>query len=175
MIFKGLKKKSAQKYLNKILSRGGKVPSKENDRIKKIGCIIDAEVFTDFEVFSELAKELDIRNFNLSIVCYHGDTHMHSSFNRNMFSDDDFGWRGAFKSPALQQFTDKDYDLLLNYYEDPEKLPLQLLTAQTQATFKAGFLSVDPRLNDLVITGRVGDYELFKSELLKYLAILKKI
>jgi hypothetical protein len=175
MIFKGLKRKSSQKFLERVLSKKNSFQSTNNGRIEKIGCIIDAEIFNNFDAFSNLASQLDVRNYNLSIVCYHNDDSLHDSFNRNMFSDKDFGWKGSFKDPGLQQFTANEYDLLINFYDDPNKLPLQLLTAQTNASFKVGFSSLDVRLNDLVISADIKNYDNFKEEMLKYLKILKKI
>ena len=50
-----------------------------------------------------------------------------------------------------------------------------LLSVQSKANFKVGFDTVDKRVNHFILKMLVDQYELFTSELFKYLKILNKI
>lgn len=175
MFLQALKNKTSQNFLKKALSRNNTNTPYESNGIHKVGCIVDAEAFSDFEAFSRLANSIDLPNFNLNLVCYHSDPKMHANFNKTMFSEADFGWGGRLRHFALQHFTESPMDLLINYFDNPDHLGPQLLAAQSQAAFRVGFEGIDKRLNDLVINTDIKNYDSFESELLKYLSILKII
>ena len=52
---------------------------------------------------------------------------------------------------------------------------LKLLTARARARIKVGFPSVDAKLNDLIIQTSIKDFDIFKTELKKYLKVLNEI
>ncbi|NER17620.1 DUF6913 domain-containing protein [Spongiivirga citrea] len=175
MFLEALKKKTSQNFLKKALSRDDIKTNYESTGIHKVGCIVDAESFSDFEAFSRLANSIDLPNFNLNLICYHSDPKMHANFDKTMFSEADFGWNGRLKHFALQHFAENPMDLLINYFDNPDLLGPQLIAAQSQAAFRVGFEGIDKRLNDLVISTDIKNYDSFESELLKYLSILKII
>ncbi|WP_410486723.1 DUF6913 domain-containing protein [Spongiivirga sp. MCCC 1A20706] len=175
MFLQALKKKTSQNFLNRALSKYDAKPSYESNGIHKVGCIVDAESFTDFDAFSNLANSIDLPNFNLNLICYHSDPKSHGNFNKTMFSDSDIGWGGRLKHFALQHFTETPMDLLINYFDNADHLAPQIVAAQSKAAFRVGFEGIDKRLNDLVIATDIKNYDSFESELLKYLTILKII
>ncbi len=175
MFLEALKKKTSQNFLKKALSQGNSNTGYESNGIHKVGCIVDAESFSDFEAFSRLANSGHLPNFNLNLICYHADPAKHVDFNKTMFSESDFGWNGRLKHFALQHFAENPMDLLINYFDNPDLLGPQLLAAQSKAAFRVGFEGIDKRLNDLVISTDIKNYDSFESELLKYLSILKII
>ena len=64
--------------------------------------------------------------------------------------------------------------MLINYYED-DNLMMKLLSVKTPARLKVGLGAQDPKVNDLILNTPMNDFKLFKSELKKYLKVLKEI
>jgi len=172
MILKVFKEKSKKKYLNKVLSiRNLNVDEK---RIKNLGIIIHIDEIDDFELFRGLAKELNVLPNNLKVIAYSSnEKNEHNSWD-SCFINKDFGWNGTIKNIELKAFLDTEFDALISYYAQDE-LELKLLTASSQAKFKIGILQTDIRLNDLIIKTDLKEFNVFKTELIKYLTILKKI
>ena len=49
------------------------------------------------------------------------------------------------------------------------------ITNNSKAEFKVGFPSIDERLNHFIIKTEINNYNIFVSELFKYLKLLNKI
>ena len=91
-----------------------------------------------------------------------------------MFSDKDLGWKGQIENSYVLEFLSREYDMLINYYED-DNLMMKLLSVKTLARLKVGLAAQDPNINDLILNTPLSDFKLFKSELKKYLKVLKEI
>ncbi len=174
MIFKGLKKKSAEKFINKQLEQIHEKSTASNSKIKTVGCIVDIEIFSDVEAIKGLAGLLKVQPNHISVIQYKERTEKGEEFSGLLFTDNDFGWKGSVVGKDLNQFVSKKYDLLINYF-DNEKLGPKLAAMHCNAAFKAGFDVVDHRMNDLIIHSDLKDFKSFSSELTKYLSILNKL
>lgn len=91
-----------------------------------------------------------------------------------MFSDKDLGWKGQIENGYVLEFLGREYDMSINYYED-DNLMMKLLSVKTSARLKVGLGAQDPKVNDLILNTAMNDFKLFKSELKKYLKVLKEI
>ncbi|WP_445955978.1 DUF6913 domain-containing protein [Yeosuana sp.] len=172
MILKGFKEKSKLKYLNKIVSN--RIVDVTNNKIKSLGVIIHIDEVDDFDLFRKLAEFLNIRPNNLKVIAYSSnDEEVQKSWD-SCFNSKDFAWNGKVKNVELQGFLDTKFDALISYYSKDE-LELKLLTAMSKAELKIGILQSDTSMNDLIIKTHLIEFDLFKSELFKYLTILKKI
>ncbi|MFI1745879.1 DUF6913 domain-containing protein [Thalassobellus sediminis] len=172
MIFKGFKEKSNKKYLNNLLSK--RQLSVVDNKIDSLGVILNIDETADFEKLRNLADYLKIRPNKLKIIAFSSgkinDLHTWDT----CFGFKDFGWQGVVKNVELQYFLDIEFDALISFYEE-DVLELKMLTAKSKAKFKIGVLQVDERLNDLIIKTSLKEFNVFKSELFKYLTILNKI
>jgi len=88
--------------------------------------------------------------------------------------DRDLGWKGEVENSYAHEFLGREYDLLVNYY-DEDSLLLNLMSAQTKARLKVGFKEVGPTFNDLMLDTPLNDFQTFKKELKKYLGVFKEI
>ncbi len=174
MFLRGLKEKSAYKFLKKRLTEGVPPSGLSRRGIRTIGCIVDTDIFPNTEVFYDLSKEFNLRSNVVKIIGYKSKLDKISPYSIPMFCDKDLGWNGAINSGYTLEFLERDFDLLINYYNE-EKLPLMLASVQSKARLKVGFSSVDNELNDLILTIEPKNFNAFKSELKKYLTILKEI
>ncbi len=172
MILKGFKEKSNKKYLNKLLSN--RDINVVDSKIKSLGVILNIDEVDDFESFRKLTNFINVRPNKLKVIAYSASRKEQSYRWDVCFSPKDFGWKGTIKNIELQTFLETEFDALISYYTNDE-LELKLLTALSKAQFKIGILQTDKRLNDLIIKTNLKEFDVFKTELYKYLTILNKI
>jgi len=172
MILKGLREKSNQKHINRLLnSRETRV---SDTKISSLGVILNTNEFNNFEAFRDLAKAFKVNPNNIKIIAFTEDHHEVETTRELLFSSKQIGWNAKIKDPDLQQFLDKEFDALLCYYKE-EVLELNLAVALSKANFKIGLSGHDERLYDLIIDINGKDFNLFTSELKKYLNIFNKL
>nr|WP_245750644.1 hypothetical protein [Algibacter pectinivorans] len=158
--------------MNKLLTN--REVSVNNSEVVSLGVIINVDEFDDFEVFDKLADYIKIRPNRMKIIAFSSGKKESLLSWDDCYNPKDFGWKGAIKNAELQTFLNKEFDVLISYYEK-EILELKLITAESKAKFKIGILQTDERLNDLIIKTNLKQFDLFKEEVFKYLTILKKI
>ncbi|GAA3517563.1 hypothetical protein GCM10022393_34590 [Aquimarina addita] len=174
MILKGLKrnalKKSIESYVKKRKPR-----TKEVTGIKSLAVLIDASQSVNILSVVKLANALGVKSDHLKIMGYKDDEkEIADDKDAAYFNFKSFGVNGVVKSSSLNEFINKDYDVLINFYSE-SKLGLDYVAAASEAKFKVGFAEIDNRINDLVIGLAQDDINLFISELKKYLKILQII
>ncbi|MBG6132085.1 hypothetical protein IWQ47_003976 [Aquimarina sp. EL_43] len=174
MILKGLKrnaiKKSAEAYLKERETR-----SQNISNLKTLAVLIDATQSINIVSLLKLANELGVKSEELKVIGYKEDQkEIIDDKDAAYYNDKSFGVNGAIKSKSLQDFVDKDFDVLINFYEK-NSVELNYVAAASKAKFKVGFAEVDNRINDLIIGSTTNDTNLFISELKKYLKILQII
>ena len=177
MFFKGLKDKfkhkSGVKFLKEELLKPA-ITIERSSGITSIGCIVDLDNFDKPELFYEFVDEYKLRPNAVKIIGYKNYYDKNSPYSTPVFSDKDLGWKGAIENSYALEFLSRDYDLLVNYYNE-DNLMLQLMTVKTQARVKVGFKEVDQKLNDLILEMPIKDFKTFKLELKKYLRVLNEI
>ncbi len=172
MILKGFKDKTNKKYLNTLLNQ--RQVNVADSKIESLGVILNIDEVDDFELFRDLATHIKVHPNKLKVIAFSANKKEKSNSWDVCFNPNDFGWNGTIKNIELQSFLDTKFDALISYYET-EELELKLLTAQSKAQFKIGILQTDTRLNDLIIKTDLKVFNIFKTELYKYLTILNKI
>jgi hypothetical protein len=171
MFLKGIKRKSAQKYLLKQLQVNRVV---DQSKIKTIGILVDATVFNTFPYLNDIAKVFDVSEESISLLYYHPDKKIAGVFHAPVFTDKNLGFKGQLQNLNVKEFVVKEFDALLNFYNEDKQL-LNLVAVQSKAKYKIGFSGVNDRINDLCIVTDVSDIKTFTFELKKYLSILNKI
>ena len=177
MFFKGIKDKFKHKSAVKFLKEELLKPAATVERssgITSIGCIVDLDNFEKPELFFEFVDEYKLRPNAVKIIGYKNYYDKNSPYSTPVFSDKDLGWKGAIENSYALEFLSRDYDLLVNYYNE-DNLLLQLMTVKTKARVKVGFKEVDQKLNDLILEVPIKDFKTFKLELKKYLKVLNEI
>lgn len=177
MFLKGLIDKFKRRDGLKVLARElvkSTPPVKENRGIATVGCIVDLDKIKDANCLYELVDEFSLRPNAIKIIGYKSYYDKNSPYATPVFSDKDLGWGGKIENGYALEFLSRDYDLLINYYNDPNLL-LQLMTVKTKARMKVGFPEVDKNLNDLILATPLSDFKMFTKELRKYLVVLKEI
>ncbi|WP_291864222.1 hypothetical protein [Maribacter sp.] len=168
-----LKRKSGAKFLKAELSK----PLVEVERkkgITSIGCIVDLDKFENADLFYEFIEEFSLRPNAVKIIGYKNFYDKNSPYAIPVFSDKDLGWKGNIENSYALEFLSREYDMLVNYY-DEENLLLELMTVKTRARVNVGFIEVDKVYNDLILNTPIKNFKVFKKELKKYLRVLNEI
>ncbi len=174
MFLKFIKNFGLKKNIKKCLAQYK--PGAASGVVNTIGVLADETYFTNKDNFINEIAKYGIKKENVSILVYkkrilgkEAKTANYSYYTRKNITAG-----GSIKKEEAINFLDTPFDLLISYY-DTEKLPLMLATLQSQAKFKAGFASVDKRLNSFTISMEADKYKEFIAELFKYLKILNKL
>lgn len=167
------KHKSGRKFLKRELGKTAQRIDR-NKGVTSIGCIINLDQFDNVNVFFELVNEFSLQPNAVHVIGYKEEYDKNSPYSTPVFSDKDLGWGGEIQNAYAQEFLNREFDLLINYYTD-DKLLLQLMTLQTKSRLNVGFGEVDKDLNDLILNTSIKDFNIFKKELRKYLFILNEI
>lgn len=172
MILKGLREKSNKKYLNKLLSQ--RQVNVSEKPIKSLGVILNLDEFNYFEAFQDFADTLKVHPNNVKILGFTENVKDGLNSWDLCFTPEDIGWKGAIKNDELKTFLNKNFDVLISFYEK-DVLELKILTAVCKANMKIGVFQEDERLNDLIVKTSLKELKVFKKEVFKYLTKLNKI
>ncbi|NHM02635.1 DUF6913 domain-containing protein [Flavobacterium difficile] len=144
------------------------------DKIVSIGVLIDANYFSNQEALISEIEAQGIKRENIEILSFVNKNKKTLLEKFDYFFRKDITLGGLFKSERVTNFINKNFDLLISYY-DVQNPTLLLVTKGSKAKFKVGFHTIDKRIHHLSINTIVENYSEFISELFKYLKILKKI
>ncbi|MGA9638601.1 DUF6913 domain-containing protein [Flavobacterium sp.] len=172
MLLKYLKEFSVKQLLKNSFLKEKKQPN--SNKIKTVGLLIDECCFKDK---NQLIEQLFFNGFlekNIEVLLYRSRINKNKVCKYPFFTSNDINWNGAVNNKVVTDFIDKEFDLLISYY-DVEKAILLLVTNQSKADFKVGFSSIDKRINNLMINVNAQNYKVFVYELFRYLKILNKI
>jgi len=172
MIFKKLKRKSLKKGLDAHLKK--RDTSDVNSKVKTIGFLVDEAYDQDFEKFYDSFKDLNLQPKDVKVFSFVESKKKLPSLRQNQVQNKDFDWKGVLHNQNAQEFLDKEFDVLVGYYPTSHEI-LDILVASSKAKFKVGFQGADERLFDLLLRVPFHDFNLFKSELKKYLQVFGKL
>lgn len=161
-------------FVKKSLKKNLSSPKNEvfTSNVQTIGLLIDE---SNFRFSKELIKDLiahGIAPDNIETVVFRNKFKEKKTYSRLTFGKKHINWRGEISADFLTEFTEREFDLLISYY-DIEKAILMLITSKSKARFKVGFSSVDLKLNHWMINTGMENYKLFVSELFTYLKRIK--
>ncbi|MCX2680044.1 hypothetical protein OOZ15_08855 [Galbibacter sp. EGI 63066] len=173
MFFKALKEKSIEKTIKKELSKESSFPS-SGGVLRSLAIVINYDDLVDYKPLLNIAKAINISNENVFITGYVEKLYKNVNYMIPVFSKKSFGTRGAVKSEDLNNFLNREYDIVINYYTD-SNIYLNLVSALIKSPMKVGISEENEAVNNLVLKVNEGDFSRFSDELVKYLSILKKI
>ena len=177
MFLKGIKdkfkQKSGRKFIRQTLEKPAPVSTRSKG-VQKIGCIVDLDKFDKADVFYEFLEAFDLQPNAVKIIGYKSYYDKNSPYATPVFSDKNLGWNGAIENSYALEFLNREYDVLINYYNE-NSLLLNLMSLKARARLKVGFKEVGPDFNDLMLDTPITNFKTFKGELKKYLGVLKEL
>ena len=142
--------------------------------IKTVGLLIDESYFFEKDALVKELKANGILEDDVKLIVYKDKLRKNEIYSLPTFSIKHLDWKAEITYPAINDFINEKFDLLISYY-DVEKAILLMITHNSKAQFKVGFSSIDKRLNHLMINTNAENYKVFVHELFRYLKILNKI
>lgn len=149
-------------------------PEQAAHPVNTVAIVVDESSFGETERLVEQLASNGIERKNIFLLAYREKAGKAAQNSLKIFDLSAFDWKGHIVDPMVKAFTERRYDLLINYY-DFEKAALIGVSVETPASFKVGFPTTDRRLNHFTIGAPLQEYGVFTSELFKYLRILNKI
>jgi hypothetical protein len=146
----------------------------EQKKIATIGIIFDSTNSNNSKELIQQIESQGIKNQQIKVLLYQDKLPSKTTLPSPYFTLKDLSFSGEIQKKEVLDFLKTPFDLLINYY-DVNKYELLGVTLQSKASFKAGFESVDYRVNNIIFTGLASNPKEFISELFKYLKILKAI
>lgn len=103
-------------------------------------CILqcDAKAFKS-EFISDLKKAITNNpSLEVDVISYVEELPKDDNGKQALFSDKDIGWNGVLKSDVLKDFSQKRYDILINYY-DGERIFFATSFSSLTGLFQGGY------------------------------------
>ncbi|RUA09218.1 MAG: hypothetical protein DSY82_06190 [Flavobacteriia bacterium] len=166
-----LKKKSANKFIQNQLKKTGKTKKVVPVSIEKVGIIADLKLWEAFDFVKDLEERLLIPQQNFKVILINSVSDQTGDHKNLTFSEKDLGMFGKIKNLDVFAFTEKKFDLLVNY-SSPDDYLTQLLILKSKAKLKAGFFKENVDLYDISIKTQDNKILVFNEELGKYLKIM---
>lgn len=169
-----LKKKTAFKF---IKNKQNNLPEEKKTavkKIKKVGVLAETSLFQTYDFTKRLCSELGIEEEEMTVFLFDRSGKDSSLNTSKVCSEGSFGLYGKIKSPALTNFVEKKFDLLINYCE-ANLVYDQIIMIRSVASLKVGFEHETNRFNDISFKVDGNKIDTFNNELKKYLEILKLI
>jgi len=158
MFLKKSKTKSIVKQLDKVNSK--RAPVTVGNKLKSL-CIVEVDEHKfDRKKIKKLSALLKVKEKDIVFRSFVKTKSKEDKENPVLFSPKDIGWRGVFKTPSLKELNKVNFDIIISYYTEKGK-------------FKVGLRENAYQAHDLSLEVKVGETDIFLSELEKYLKILK--
>ncbi len=174
MILNLCKAKSITKFLERKFIDLKHQEVSKNEKVTTVGIIFDSELSIDISNFYVLTDAMKVLQNDVFLLGYVEKIKKDSVYTFPIFSKKAIGWKAKIKDQQVLNFCKNEYDVLLNFFNE-DKLPLLVASALTKTNFRVGFETADDRINDLIIKTPIENFSGFKTEVIKYLTILKKI
>jgi hypothetical protein len=171
MIFKSLHNRLLSKKIEKSLTELSKDHRIKPNPIKTLACIVDPSFPISIDNFIDLSNSLGLKEKDFKIITFQKNRNIFNVFSSLNMTPECVSFYGNLDGKDSLEFVSFEYDLLINLFKSNRFLTL--LSSKTNAKFRVGFESVDSRLNDLIFSQKIIKYNDFKTEIVKYLKMIK--
>jgi hypothetical protein len=171
-MFEKLKRKSIKRKISRNLIK--RDISQRNAKLRKLGYLVNEDMFQDFEQLFEFSAELGLQRKDIKFYTFKEVKKKIPTLRQNQINNKDFSWKGDIQNQNALEFLDIPFDVLVGFYNEENEF-MDIMISKSKAKFKLGFQGCDSRLFDLILRVDPMDFEQFKEEFKKYLTALKKI
>ncbi len=163
-------------FLKKVVSKGllGYKLEDSEDKIKTIGILVDESESLNREAILKELKSYSLDVETIDVLVFKEKIKAKEVIEEPFYTLKDLSLSGKVNKVEVQKFIDANFDLLINFYEEP-KASLNVIAKKSKAKFKVGLSTIDKRINHLIIDSDLENVKVFTSELIKYLRILNKV
>lgn len=145
---------------------------------KLIGIVFNSDSENDRKTVKELELFFTQSHVQVQVLGYSrfktNKSNLIGDKNHHYMHPQDFNWFYQPENPAISDFIQRDFDILINLYQDPE-FAMEYIVKLSNAGFKAGCAHLDNTMHDLMIEvgTNKGDSAYLSTHLKHYLSILK--
>ncbi len=145
---------------------------------KSIGIAFNSDNENDRKTAKELELFFTQSHVQVQLLGYshfkNNKSNLISNNNHNYIRPQDFNWFYKPKNPAINNFIQHPFDILINLYQDSE-FAMEYIIKLSNAGFKVGCAHLDNTMHDLMIdvNSNKGDSTYLSTHLKHYLSILK--
>lgn len=171
----GLKAKTAVKFIKKHYENPDSGKKNPPSRIKSIGALADIDLFRNYDFTRKLVDSFDLAPNQVQVALIDPSGKNQSTLDApEAYSEESFGLYGKIKNSTLEEFVDREFDLLVNY-SGTDWVYTEVILARSQAKLKAGFDNDATGWQDIAIKIPGNKMDTFHEELVKYLRIMNLI
>jgi len=145
---------------------------------KSIGLVFNSDNENDRKTAKDLELFFTKSHVQVQLLGYsrfkNNQSNLLSDKNHHYIHPQDFNWFYQPKNPAINNFIQNPFDILINLYQDGE-FAIEYIIKLSNAGFKVGCAHLDNTMHDLMIdvSNNKGDSSYLSTHLKYYLSILK--
>ena len=171
----GLKAKTAAKFIKNRHQNVGSEKKNPPSRIKSVGALADIDLYRNYDFTGKLIDSFGLAPNQVQVVLVDPSGKNQNTLDApEAFSEDSFGMFGKIKDATLEDFVDREFDLLVNY-GGTDWIFTEVILARSKARLKAGFDADKGEWQDIAIKIPGNKMDTFHEELVKYLRIMNLI
>ena len=140
------RKRVVEKALTELSQRTMVKP----ESVRSVACLIDLSILADMDLDRYLIELFKIQKNRITTIYYAPKPSKDLSLYHPQFNNRHLHWDGTLLHPMKKKVLSKKYDLLFNFFVK-DNLVLQSISSQIKAGFRVGYVTVDHRLNDLML------------------------
>ena len=140
------RKRVVEKALTELSNRTMVKP----DSVRTVACLIDISILDDVDLYHHLKELFQIQKNRVTTIYYSPKPSKDLTLFSPQFNNRHLHWDGTLLHPLKKKILSKKYDLLFNFFVK-DNLVLQSISSQIKAGFRVGYVTVDQRLNDLML------------------------
>ena len=167
-----LKENSIKRKINASIKALNKRPEVVKP-VRRVVILNNPQSKLDFENLKYIQKVFDLSNIQFDIFTFKEKNGHYNELPGIVADKNIFSVFGKIKTPEIQEFLEKKYDLLLDFTGMPN-LYEKYLSLAIKASFRVGYIN-DDELYDLMLDIPKKNIKLFADETVKYLKIIKLI
>jgi len=157
-----------------ILGLKNLTTTSELSKIQKVAILVDESSAFNASQYKNLQKKMGLDDSHFNILTVKKKNSNYNEFKGVVLLTNEVNWKGKIYSTEIHHFTEPHYDLLIDFIPKNSALK-QLIITKVNAKMKVGFVKNNPDLYNIIMNVDSQKIDVFISELIKYLHILKII
>lgn len=145
--------------------------NKFTGNVERVGVLLNGNQFNESRLMEQNLWEHGIGHAEIEFKIFRKESYVEVEKSAN-YCGANFTWNGSFLREDIKRFVEKDFDLLISYYNE-EDIFLKYLKYLSKAKFKVGMSQVNDPINQLDFDLELNDNSAFCFELKKYITLLK--
>lgn len=163
-----------KKIKTALLSLKNLSTTSELSKIQKVAILVDeSSAFNDTH-YKNLQKKIGLDDSHFNILTIKKKNSNYNEFKGVVLLTNEVNWKGKINSTEIHHFTEPNYDLLIDFISKNSALK-QLIITKVNAKMKVGYVNNNTDLYNIMMKVDSQKIDIFISELIKYLHILKII